>query len=286
MPGQDCWETIAGKDFNCRILLSPFNRRLTVDTFNLSRVRGAEEMIQVLTEKARTQGLDKIWLKSIPKWEKNFLAAGMKLEASIPGFYKGKERAVVLARFLSSRRETPSNSKGITLVKIITNNRTSEATKRDLPAEVSLKWAQKEHCPHLAGLFSKVFPTYPFPVFDPNYIRQTMNNGTCYITAWHNNKLVAASATELNQLEKNAEMTDFATLPMWRGQGLANCLLDQMESRLRYKGYRCLYTIARSSSIGMNKVFARAGYGFNGVLINNCNISGDFEDMHVWSKIL
>jgi hypothetical protein len=36
----------------------------------------------------------------------------------------------------------------------------------------------------------------------------------------------------------------------------------------------------------MNKVFAGAGYGFSGVLINNCNISGDFEDMNVWFKII
>ncbi|NLJ77017.1 MAG: putative beta-lysine N-acetyltransferase [Peptococcaceae bacterium] len=286
MSGPDCWETIAGKDFDCRILLSPFNRRLTVDTFNLFQARGAEEMMKVLIEKALAKGLDKIWLKSIAKWGKDLLATGMKLEASIPGFYKGKEEALVLARFLSNRRKTPSNSKGITLVEIISSNLTPETTKRDLPAGVSLKWAQQEHCQDLAGLFSKVFSTYPFPVFDPDYIRRTMNNGTSYIMAWHNNKLVAASATELKREEKNAEMTDFATLPMWRGQGLANCLLDQMESRLKYKGYRCLYTIARSSSIGMNKVFAGAGYSFNGVLINNCNISGDFEDMHVWSKIL
>jgi len=150
-----------------------------------------------------------------------------------------------------------------------------------LPAGITIEYAQPEHCEDLARLFSKVFPTYPFPVSDPGYLKHTMDNGTCYITAWHNGELIAASSAETDRQQKNAEMTDFATLPIWRGHGLASCLLAQLESRLESEGYRCLYTIARSSSIGMNKVFAGAGYGFNGVLVNNCNISGDFEDMNV-----
>lgn len=286
LPGQDSWGNITGRGFNCHILVSPFNRRITVYRFNLTRHDGAEEMVRVLMEKARAQGLDKIWLKSVTRWENAFLDSGMKLEASIPGYYKGEEPALIFAKYLSARRQTPSNSRSIELVEKLIFDLKTKTEKRILPAGITPKWAQREHCADLARLFSRVFPTYPFPVGDPDYIKHTMDNGVCYITARHNGKLVAASSAEINRPQKNAEMTDFATLPVWRGHGLANFLLSQMESRLKDEGYRCLYTIARSSSIGMNKVFAGAGYGFNGVLINNCNISGDFEDMNVWSKIL
>lgn len=284
--GQDHWAVIEGRDFSNRILVSPYNRRITVYEFDLVRDHGAGEMVQVLVEKAKAHGLDKIWLKSGTKWKHAFLSAGMKLEASIPGYYKGEEPALIFAMYLSTKRQTPSNSRGSDLVKKLISGFKTGTGKRMLPAAITLKWGQPEHCPALARLYSKVFPTYPFPVSDPDYLKHTMDNGTCYIMAWHNEELIAAASAEINRPQKNAEMTDFATLPMWRGYGLASCLLAQLESRLKSEGYRCLYTIARSSSAGMNKVFAGAGYSFSGVLINNCNIGGGFEDMNVWSKIL
>lgn len=285
-PGWDRWEVITGCCFSCYILISPFNRRITVYRFDLLRDYGAEEMVQALAENAKAHGLDKIWLKSAARWKNAFLSAGMKLEASIPGYYNGEETALVFARYLSAGRQTPSNSKAIVLTEELISGIKTENGKRMLPAGITSIWAKREHSADLARLYSRVFPTYPFPVFDPGYIKHTMDSGTCYITAWHDGELVAASSAETNWPQKNAEMTDFATLPVWRGHGLASCLLSQMESRLDSEGYRCLYTIARSSSIGMNKVFAGAGFSFNGVLINNCNIGGDFEDMNVWSKML
>lgn len=285
MPVRDSWEVITGGGFNCRVLISPFNKRITVYKFNLTRGCGAAQMLQALTEKAGAQNLDKLWLKSPPTWEKNFLQAGMQLEASIPGYYLGKEPALVFAKFLRAERQTPANSRGAGLIEKLTSCPVTGTGKKLPPARITFKWAQQKHCADLARLFSRVFSTYPFPVYDPDYIKHTMDNGTCYITAWHNGELAAASSAETNKPQKNAEMTDFATLPAWRGRGLANHLLSRMESRLFNEGYKCLYTLARSSSIGMNKVFAASGYSFNGVLINNCNISGDFEDMNVWSKM-
>lgn len=285
-PGCDRWEFIKGGCFSCYILVSPFNRRITVYSFDLLRDQGAGEMVQALAENAKLHGLDKIWLKSTADWENAFLSAGMKLEASIPGYYYGKETALVFAKYLSAGRQTPSNSKDIVLAEELISGFKTENGKRMLPSGITPLWAKREHCADLARLYSRVFPTYPFPVADPGYIKHTMDSGTCYITAWHDDELIAASSAETNRPQKNAEMTDFATIPAWRGHGLASCLLSQMESRLDSEGYRCLYTIARSSSIGMNKVFAGAGFSFNGVLIKNCNIGGDFEDMNVWSKIL
>jgi hypothetical protein len=34
----------------------------------------------------------------------------------------------------------------------------------------------------------------------------------------------------------------------------------------------------------MNRVFFNNDYGWTGTLVNNCHISGGFEDMHVWCK--
>ena len=79
-------------------------------------------------------------------------------------------------------------------------------------------------------------------------------------------------------------MTDFATLPSERGKGLAAILLNVLEEAAKNRGIKYLYTIARSRSMGMSKVFKNAGYELTGTLINSCTICGQFENMHIWCK--
>jgi putative beta-lysine N-acetyltransferase len=81
-------------------------------------------------------------------------------------------------------------------------------------------------------------------------------------------------------------MTDFATLPEFRGHGLALHLLQLMEEVVQSRGIRSLYTIARSYSFGMNITFARNGYSFGGTLTNNTDIFGELESMNVWHKCM
>ena len=98
--------------------------------------------------------------------------------------------------------------------------------------------------------------------------------------------MVAASSSEMDVDGRNTEMTDFATLPEARGQGLAQHLLQIMERAMRKTGIQTAYTIARALSPGMNITFAKAGYRFGGTLINNTQISGQIESMNVWYKAL
>ncbi len=81
-------------------------------------------------------------------------------------------------------------------------------------------------------------------------------------------------------------MTDFATLPQYRKQGIAQKLLHEMERNIKEKDFRMSYTIARAMSPGINITFARCGYTYAGTLINNTNISGSIESMNVWYKKL
>ncbi len=99
-------------------------------------------------------------------------------------------------------------------------------------------------------------------------------------------KLAAVSSAEKDSDAQNAEMTDFATLPKYRGHGYAGKLLTFMETKMLNENIRCLYTIARAHSAGINILFAKQGYRFGGTLINNTQISGRIESMHVWYKIL
>ena len=138
----------------------------------------------------------------------------------------------------------------------------------------------------MSQLYKQVFPSYPFPIDDPDYIRETMKTHIQYYAFESKGQFVALSSAEMDQKQQNVEMTDFATHPEYRGQGLAVQLLQHMETQMAARDMLTAYTIARALSPGMNITFAKLGYQYNGRLINNTHISGHIESMNVWSKRL
>jgi lysine 2,3-aminomutase len=112
------------------------------------------------------------------------------------------------------------------------------------------------------------------------------NDKTQYFGVWHNSKLVGISSAEVDVINKNAEMTDFAVLPEYRGQNLAFRLLLTMEQKMKIANIKTAYTIARLKELGMNKTFLKSGYKYSGTLLNNTNIGGQIESMNVFYKHL
>ena len=136
-------------------------------------------------------------------------------------------------------------------------------------------------------IFKAVFKTYPFPIFDADYLSQVIKKKQAqYFCIRKEERIVAIAAAEIDADNRGAEMTDFATLPEFRGQGLAKCLLAVMEQSMTKKGMKTAFSIARALSPGMNILFAINGYYFGGTLVNNTNIAGDIESMNVWYKQL
>lgn len=145
----------------------------------------------------------------------------------------------------------------------------------------------EEDASEITKIFKRVFETYPFPVHDPEYLVQTMKeNGTRYFGVWDKEELIGVSTAEVDAKNKNAEMTDFAVLPEYRGQKLAFRLLMKMEVEMKIDNIKTVYTIARLKEPGMNKTFLNSGYKYTGTLINNTNISGSIESMNVLYKHL
>jgi putative beta-lysine N-acetyltransferase len=147
-----------------------------------------------------------------------------------------------------------------------------------------MKLLKNDDMDALAGLYSKVFATYPFPVYDPAFLRSALSQGVVYFGAVKRGELLGAAACEVDVKSRSAEMTDFAVEARARGLGLSRHLLAAMEEKMQKTGILTLFTIARTLSHGMNLSFAKAGYGFSGSLVNNTNISGGIESMNVWFK--
>ncbi|HQA50944.1 MAG TPA: putative beta-lysine N-acetyltransferase [Syntrophomonadaceae bacterium] len=263
--------------------ISFYNQRLTILEYNSFSSQGISELSQFLSRISIKLGLNKIWGK-IPSCDsEKFVEYGFTSEASI-GSYFLNDDAIICSKFFNNRNisKTPHINKEI--IQAISSAPPKNNT--DLKDGYHYKLADPIELRALSRLFNRVFTTYPYPVFNENYLYSTLDH-TIYGLIYNKQKHIAAVASaETDQLHKNAEMTDFATLPQERGQGLASIILHNLESYLKSRNYRCVYSIARSTSFSMNAVFKSAGYSYTGTLINNCNIAGGLEDMNVWYKLL
>ncbi|EHQ35242.1 putative beta-lysine N-acetyltransferase [Methanoplanus limicola] len=238
------------------------------------------------TEKlASENGYGKIFGK-IPEVKAGYFRdAGYTEEAFVPEFFRGRENAVFLSRFLSDERKISKTwEKEDEILRKCLERRSKKRENKALPEGLTVKVAGEEDILSLCRHFAAVFETYPFPVDDPDFIRKSIDEGTVYLIVKRGDEIIAASSAEADYDYKNAEMTDFAVSPAARGMGIAGYLLREMEKIMKERGIILFYTIARSLEAPMNYTFAGAGYSYAGRLLNNTNICGSFESMNVWYK--
>ena len=242
------------------------------------------EIIPHLEQLAASRGYSKIFAK-VPQQElSRFTDAGYTLEAEVPGFFPEGEAACFMGRYFSTSRGKEQKEQLVREVLTAAGTRQSSAPVLSLAEGFSSRIAGEDDAPGMAAVYRKVFATYPFPIHEPGFLRAAMYGTTIFFGVWKGEEIVALSSAETDPLTGSVEMTDFATLPEYRGHGLALYLLQQMEEAVKARGIRSFYTIARAYSFGMNITFARNNYKFGGTLINNTNISGSLESMNVWYK--
>ena len=273
----------SGRSFEALVLLSDFNKRIQVVDY---RGPDFQTMTRMLEGEARARGYGKIFLKAPIFHRRSLESAGMSYEASIPGYFVG-QTAVVMSRFLDERRTRRPHVERQEEVLAGIRERPPDPSLSVLPDGYRLALAEPDDAPELAALYDTVFASYPFPITDPEYLVATMQSHVVYrVVRDGDGALVAAASAETDPVHRNAEMTDFATRPDQRCLGLAQHLLAALEEDMDARTIPNLYTIARARSAGMNRVFYNRGYELTGTLVNNCHISGQFEDMHVWCKSL
>lgn len=252
----------------------------------------AEVIVSRLDELARARGYTKIFAKVPQSASAHFTRAGYDTEAVVPGLYHGDEDGLFMGRYFADWRRRPARPD--TLRAVLDASRAKAAPPadrgandeadagRNLPQGAKIQLMTPDRAEAMAALYASVFDSYPFPVFDPAFLRQNMAGDVRYYGVSQRDRVVALASAEMDPAKKSAEMTDFATLPDFRGHKLARQLLAFMTSAMRRAGMRTLYTIARAESYAMNITFARAGYAHAGILPNNTNIGGGLESMNVW----
>jgi len=217
---------------------------------------------------------------------KLFTQAGFCIEGKIDGFFEGTD-AYCMSYFMDSKRkisENPEQKDKIIAECLMSNSRHTAGGSNNLP--YSIRTAAQRDIGEIVALFSTVFSTYPTPVYDEEYIRQTMNGKILYKVAESEGKIIGIASADMDMENRNAEMTDCATYPEYRGKGVLSNIIYELESELKNRDFITLYSLSRAVNTGINMVLCKHQYKYRGRLINNCNICGAFEDMNIWIKII
>jgi putative beta-lysine N-acetyltransferase len=261
-----------------KIQHGPLNNRIYV-----MRLDPAEtgRLIGALDTMARENDYGKIFAK-IPatRWNE-FRLAGYIREAAVPALFNGKTDGYFIAKYMSPHRQGDARVNAFRPPEKI-----RQKPRRQNPRRYAVEPCTPKDAAAMSAVFRQTFATYPFPIQEAAYLKMMMAEGVRYFCIRAENTIAALAAMEIDANHGNCEMTDFATLPPWRGKGFAGHLLDYMDKAAASAGIKTAYTIARAGSPGMNVVFNRRAYRFGGVLINNSQICGSIQNMSVWYKHL
>jgi putative beta-lysine N-acetyltransferase len=167
-------------------------------------------------------------------------------------------------------------------ISILRLKKKASKSKCSLNDNLTLRICDEADVITIADIYKNTFQSYPFPIDDPAYVLNTIKSHIDYFRIEYNSRLVAVSSADMDKQSSNAEMTDFATLPEWQVNGLAQCLLLEMENAMKNKGIKTAYIIAGGVSAGMNITFRKVGYKFGGRLKDNTNISGKIEFLFIY----
>ncbi|MEH7441548.1 putative beta-lysine N-acetyltransferase [Bacillus sp. JJ1122] len=267
--------------YRMTLYLDKQNRRIRVDDYlgNLSSMLEKAEKI------AEDENADKLIIKGRKEHFSQLLESGYRFEASIDGYFLGSD-CFFFSRFLTDERKISTHwTEEDGIIKSIYHLKEPSQTIAPPKAYV-LKKMEATDAAGLSELYKSVFQIYPTPLNKPDYIVQTMREGTVYYGFIHGGQVVSAASAEVNLFYKNAELTDCATLKEHRKHGLMKILLDRLEQELVENKIYCAYSIARALSFGMNAVLYQLHYAYRGRLVNNVFIYDKIENMNVWVKDL
>ncbi|WP_088071471.1 putative beta-lysine N-acetyltransferase [Gottfriedia luciferensis] len=276
------YETIKIKQesyyFECA--LDHFNERIRVDYY-LGNVAMLIERVEAL---AKEYKFTKLIIKVRNEHLYSFLQSGYMIESALKGYFQGSDGFFVTKYTSQDRRNSLYWAAGDDIVEAVLKS--DRKNEKIIPDEYRIRRAEKSDSKKLANLYGQVFQIYPTPLNEPKYVEKTMDEGTIYWIYEKESNIVSAASAEIDFGQRNAELTNCATLEEHRKHGLMKELMKKLEQDLIEQSIYCSYTIARSLSYGMNAAFHQLGYKYTGRMTNNCYIFDKLEDMNVWVKDL
>lgn len=244
----------------------------------------ADSLIREIIEFAKQEGIGKIITNCRIPLLKPFKDAGFKVEGLINGFFCGEDAYCVSYFVDNSRSISRYHEEEDTIISKCTNNQSKFVPGLD--TSFTIRNATVNDIPQMIKLFSEVFKTYPSPVFSLEYLKKVMNDKVLFKVVTCDEIVISVASADIDTVNFNAEITDCATYPEYRGKGLLSNLIYSLEEDLKQRGFFTLYSLSRAINPGINFSLSKLNYRYSGRLVNNCHICGCFEDMNIWIKQL
>ncbi len=240
----------------------------------------SDNLVKDMIDLARYEGFGKIISNCRSVNLMPFIRNGFIIEGIINGFFIGED-AFCISYFLEPQRQASPLSLEADSILCQCKNHAER-----LSHQYKIRPANVGDITKMIKLFSTVFETYPSPVFSREYLKMAMSEQVLFKVAEEDGEIISIASADMDKYNLNAEITDCATYPEYRGKGLLASLIASLETDLKAKGFLTAYSLARAINPGINKALSRQGYKYGGRLLNNCHICGGFEDMNIWSKNL
>lgn len=241
--------------------------------------------LQKVVEFAQDNKIGKIISNCLTEDWEHYIESGFELEGFIEGYFKGKV-ALCMSYFSDENRKKiiDYNEKELIVKDCLKKSEPFSFVKNK--HNYTIRDANENDVKDMVSLFSEVFSSYPSPVYDEEYIKKTMRNKILYKVAVFEDKVVGIVSADMDRENLNAEITDCVTSTEHRCKGITSNIIHNLEKDLKSMGFVTLYSLSRAINVGVNKVFSKHNYAYNGRLVNNCNICGSFEDMNIWVKTI
>ncbi len=268
--------------FAVKALVDRRNQRLRVAAYQYDGE--VAPLSAFLLETAREQGLSKIVVPARGGDWQALLTRGFFFEGMVARYYRGAP-GHFMAYFLTGERQASNRLEAEQQLLQEVLEKPAQPPEARVPDGYELAVAGPEIADRLAAVYDQVFESYPSPLTDPAYIRELIaSGGGLFMVMLRDGQIASAAAAEIDREEASAEITNCATLPDYRGEGLMQVLIGALEAEMARREVPCLYSMARAGSFGMNLVLHRLGYIYRGRLINHAHIGGGFEDLNLWEK--
>lgn len=261
-----------------KVYVDYVNSSLKIVNFNSISTQTLRRIIYF----ASKQHLGKVICNCGIEYFENFVMAGFTLEGKIDSYFKGKD-AFCMSYFISKNRKlSKSCAKEEFYLKQCSEK--NDTFLFDGHSKYCIRDAKESDIKGIIELFYNVFSMYPSPMYDEECIKQTMKEKILYKVALDKDRIISVASADMDSNNLNAEITNCATYPQYRGKGILSNIIYSLESELKKREFITLYSISRATNPGINYAFSKNGYKYRGRLINNCNICGAFEDMNIWTK--
>lgn len=273
-------------EFSARILVDRRNERIKLISYQ-NTTEDVAPLTDFLLQTAREHGMGKAVITARGLDWRAFQTRGYALEGTVERFYQGTP-GHFMAYFLTGERQTTERlEEKQTLLQSLLEQPAGAGEVPPLPEGSSLEVAGPELAAELAAVYDQVFESYPSPLTDPDYVRELIESGDgLFMVTTAEGQITSAAAAEIDRAHGNAEITNCATLPDFRGEGLMSILIDALHQEMDRQQIPCLYSMARALSPGMNRALQRFGYTFRGRLVNHVHIGGGYEDLNLWERSL